>query len=348
MKPFTSSLVCTLCFSLISTACAQVGKVTVIVTDYETGEHLPGVRVGGDFSTGWGWGDSGKPNESECVTNSNGACTIWGHGNGSSVAVAVMNSSYFYGTTGEFFFKEGLGPIARPWNPTIELRLKAIRNPIAMYAKNLSQKRFPEAVIPRGRDPKKGWVPMPADSGTVRYDLEKGDWVEPYGEGTISDFVFTITREARVKYLSEYGRDHTSSGATIEISVSNDGDGFIPYPVAEKDRHRGLRLPYQVVPNGYEPVVKKHKIHPPNERTRTNIEKDMNYFFRVRTIKDEMGKIVSAHYGKIHGDFVFDSLGTWITFAYYLNPTPNDRNVEFKRKSSLIPDLKGTEDSLGP
>jgi len=44
-----------------------------------------------------------------------------------------------------------------------------------------------------------------------------------------------------------------------------------------------------------------------------------NYFFRVRTAKDHEGNIVSAHYGKIYGDFM--------QFTYYLNPTPNDETL---------------------
>ena len=333
---------------LISTACAQVGKVTVIVTDYETGEPLSGFTVIAGFVSHDGM-SAGPDNKSDCVTKSDGHCTIWGHGNGRQATVAVMNSQKYYGATDTIRFKGSLSPVASPWNPEVELRLKAIRNPIPMYAKNLNQKRFPEAVVPNGYDQeKRDWVPMPADHGTVGYDLQKGDWVYPFGEGVISDFVFNIVREPRVNYISEHGREHMASGATIDIMVSNEGDGFLAYPVAEKDRHRGLRLPHEAPVEGYEASVTRFNIRPPNKRSETNIDEDMNYFIRVRTEMDENGKIISALYGKVHGDFSVDGAGFGISFAYYLNPTPNDRNVEFKRKSSLIPNLKGTEDSLEP
>jgi hypothetical protein len=42
-----------------------------------------------------------------------------------------------------------------------------------------------------------------------------------------------------------------------------------------------------------------------------------------------------AHYGKIYGDFM--------NFTYYLNPTPNDRNVEFDPKRNLFTNLKDDE-----
>ena len=60
-----------------------------------------------------------------------------------------------------------------------------------------------------------------------------------------------------------------------------------------------------------------------NTRKRT-----MNYYIRVRTVLDDDGNIVRAHYGKIYGDFM--------KWTHYLNPTPNDRNVEFDVKKNLI------------
>jgi hypothetical protein len=74
----------------------------------------------------------------------------------------------------------------------------------------------------------------------------------------------------------------------------------------------------------------------------------MNYFFRVRTVRDQSGKIISAHYGKIYGDFFFGCSASYIDYTYYLNPTPNDRNVEFKPGSNLFTDLIGTQDPYQP
>jgi hypothetical protein len=73
----------------------------------------------------------------------------------------------------------------------------------------------------------------------------------------------------------------------------------------------------------------------------------MNYFFRVRTILDKDGNIESALYGKIHGDFQLDHHGN-IGFTYYLNPTPNDRNVEFDPKQNLFKNLPSSEQVRQP
>jgi len=66
---------------------------------------------------------------------------------------------------------------------------------------------------------------------------------------------------------------------------------------------------------------------------------DQNYFFRVRTVLDEKGRIKSALYGKIFGDITSDVINSktaFIQFTYCLNPNPNDRNMEFDPKKNLF------------
>ena len=73
---------------------------------------------------------------------------------------------------------------------------------------------------------------------------------------------------------------------------------------------------------------------------------DRNYFVRVRTVLDQQGKIVSALYGKIDGDIRFSPIRSKtcsLMFTYYLNPTPNDRNMEFDPKRNLLTGLKDAE-----
>jgi hypothetical protein len=79
---------------------------------------------------------------------------------------------------------------------------------------------------------------------------------------------------------------------------------------------------------------------------------DRHYFFRIRTVQDEKGQIQSALYGKIYQDIRL-YVGTrapkpGIGFAYYLNPNPNDRNVEFDPKRNLFTKLKTEEQVTAP
>ena len=73
----------------------------------------------------------------------------------------------------------------------------------------------------------------------------------------------------------------------------------------------------------------------------------INYFYRVRTVLDENGKIKETYYGKVHRNFrVRSSLreDPKIIFTYYLNPTPNDRNIEFDPDKNLF----GGRDRFAP
>jgi len=67
----------------------------------------------------------------------------------------------------------------------------------------------------------------------------------------------------------------------------------------------------------------------------------------VRTVLDEKGNILSALYGKIHGDITVSGTlreTSKIIFTYYLNPTPNDRNIEFDPNKNLF----GGRDRFAP
>ena len=71
------------------------------------------------------------------------------------------------------------------------------------------------------------------------------------------------------------------------------------------------------------------------------------YSIRVRTVLDENGNVKSSLYGKINGDIRF-YVGTkvprsGIGFTYCLNPTPNDRNIEFDPKHNLLGGLQSFE-----
>ena len=58
--------------------------------------------------------------------------------------------------------------------------------------------------------------------------------------------------------------------------------------------------------------------------------------FRVRTVIDDMGTIGSARYGKIYGPIEYGGQDQHLRFAYYFNPTSNDRNLEFDPNRNLF------------
>ena len=76
-----------------------------------------------------------------------------------------------------------------------------------------------------------------------------------------------------------------------------------------------------------------HKLYYEYLRILRNQDKMRNYYFRVRSKRDEKGNIISGYYGKIYGEFP--------EITYYLNPVVNDRNIEFDVNRNLFLKLGG-------
>jgi hypothetical protein len=228
----------------------------------------------------------------------------------------------YYKTTGlEYEFSQKKDGRWQPWNPTVEVVLKRIVNPIPMFAKRVETK-------------------IPEDAMAVGFDLEASDWVAPYGKGSADDLLFTVKRTIKSD------RDYK---ATLELGFSNKGDGLLPLR-GVKGLGSELLLPRTAPETGYESGRTWISERAPNASGPDTFSKPSDveaYFFRVRTVLDEKGKVITALYGKIDGDFGL-YMGTkepraGLGFTYYLNPTPNDRNVEFNPKRNLFTDLKGME-----
>jgi hypothetical protein len=211
----------------------------------------------------------------------------------------------------------------QPWNPTFDVVLKKIKNPVPMYVKGVE-------------------VLLPKPNQAFGYDLEKGDLVAPYGNGTVSDLVFKVTG---------YYNDWKDYDGILTLQFSNEKDGIQPF---EKVLTAGsmLHSDYFAPESGYFPDWKWHKSRKQLEDSRAAIVDtrcdNRNYYFRVRTILDEQGDVKSALYGKIYGDLNFGGAsedGSFLKIsAYYINPTPNDRNIEFDPEKNLF----GGRDRFAP
>ncbi|HZV33482.1 MAG TPA: hypothetical protein VFB72_02820 [Verrucomicrobiae bacterium] len=162
----------------------------------------------------------------------------------------------------------------RRWNPQKIIVLSKIINPVPMYAKLIAS-------------------PPPATNKPVGYDLNMGDWVQPFGRGLNSDMIFTqaSTRKSFQDY--EY---------KLTVSFPNIGDGIGEFatPVAGS----GLRSPHEAPNDGYNPQVVRLNISHPGQQLVFDYNENRNYFIRVRTKLDKNGNVLSANYGKIYGDFM--------------------------------------------
>jgi hypothetical protein len=322
---------------------AQTAKVTVKVIDEETGDPIQGAEVSAGFDQsiepGWGWG-AGRPDRDVGVTDENGLIVLSEKTDMGSVGIAVMRSEKYYGGGGisvDFTGKGGLlNRYWRPWNPTIEIKLRKVANPTPLFAKDVKEK-------------------LPKEEVPVGYDLLVGDWMPPYGKGKTSDFVFQFTREDEkvvpIKKVGLYGQNQmTLIHNKLFITSPGSGNGFIltAKPSVGKAGSTERMLPFTAPLIEYQNQIIHHWQNFVDKPYRKTVSQDANYFFRVRTKLDENGEVKEALYGKIYGDFDYDLSSREISFKYYINPTPNDRNLEFDPDQNLNPDVKMGGKISGP
>ncbi len=287
---------------------ASSAKVTAQVVD-ESGVPLSGADVTIGYTLakpgGWGTDDSKVTGKSD----KGGLFTATGETIIPQVTIHARYEGYYRSSKwAKFTSRSKLLNRWEPWNPTVEVVLKKKRNPAAMYRKYLEA------------------ASIPALEYHVGYDLEKGDWVSPYGKGLIKDLVFVCQN----KYES-----FTSAETSCEISFSNPQDGLHEYEF-DQNVQSYYKWPFEAPESGYEikKLTKWMSVHLPEQQYRSNYTKSINYLFRVRTEVDKEGNIVKANYGKIQGDIRVYKKAK-VNFTYYYNPD-GTRNLEYDPDKNLF------------
>ncbi len=261
--------------------------------------------------------------ETKWITDTNGFCVLKGIAT-DDIVYSIKKSGY-YETRGSYAFSRQKMPMVidgkwQPWNSTNTVILKPVKNPVPMYVREID-------------------VLIPVLDHPIGFDLKKGDWVSPYGGGVRSDFLISFSKERRAK--NDYDLN-------ITLGFLNQGDGIQEIEI-ENPKNSNLRMPYEASLVGYQTNWISHAGQRPESGYFGTLVSDetKNYFYRVRTVMDENGEIKSALYGKIYGAILFDVRGSEtasLMFKYYLNPTPNDQNIEFDPDKNLF----GGRDRFAP
>ena len=302
-------------------------KITVRVVG-EDGVAISNANVHIGFPQGGNaWVGQGKHQVFHGSSDTNGCYTAEARSE-MSPGGSVEKEGY-YRSFWDYIFKGNYQVIKKwqPWNPTVTVVLRKIVNPIPMYAKRV------ETQIPKTNE-------------VFGYDLIIGDWVMPLGKGSVSDLMFCI---------DGFWNNSRDNMAALQLTFSNKDDG-IQRVHSNQVTRSVFRLPREAPAMGYKRSITWRKMRKDNADHKGDIlvndySEGMNYFFCVRTRTNEAGIVTNAYYGKIHGDFEFggaSAKGGYLKFTYYLNPTSNDRNMEFDPKQNLFKNLKSSEEVQEP
>ena len=326
-------------FSATFLVSADVAKVGVFVVDDRTGEPMKDVSVTGSFRMDNGWlafKGGEPPNRDSAVTDVNGRCRLRGRTNCGRMGVWARNppSGYYAPRRGwgQRFSEKTLLGIWQPDNLVATIRLQRVERPIPLFIKRVTKAErggFTADIFPKGED-------------TLRYDLLMGDWLAPVGTGRVADVTFTRhPREDLGEGVNGADVRGPSYRDSMTVRFPGEGNGLV-----ESNPPPNLRLRIRTAPeDGYRPEYLCWKGRDKTLEHVGSYDENRCFCFRIRTRRDDRGRIVGAYYGKIYGDitFVYQFRPEFVPVAsvymsYYLNPTPLDRNLEWDRKTNLGPD----------
>ena len=329
---------------------ATTASFDVLVVDAETGLPISGVNVAGWFSNsnGWkAWTESAPESVDNKTTDKNGFCHVSGETNTGETGVNIRHppSGYYPNCfcVRYTFTDKPKWPFMqwRPTNAVITAALHRVVNPIPLFVKKAGRKFDVD------------W-PKEGDEGTnsvLRYDFIVGDWLPPDGKGLTADFTISA-KMATSRHVDRWLRIDNSEGSrttrfymvSYEFTYCGEGNGIVRSDVP-KSAISFVRN--ADVDNYVQSLFKVHgrrrKIVGPNVYYEdfSDTDKRLCYTFRIRSKFDKAGNLVEAYYGKIYGDICLH--GNWkegyngISFLYYLNPSPNDTNLEWDMKNNLCP-----------
>ena len=313
---------------------ADVAKVGVLVVDDRTGEPMKDVSVTGSFRMDNGWlafKGGEPPNRDSAVTDVNGRCRLRGRTNCGRMGVWARNppSGYYAPRRGwgRRFSEKNLLGIWQPDNLVATIRLQRVEHPIPLFVKacKLDVKREIADV----------------NGGRFALDLMAGDWLPPFGKGKVADIEFArLPHEELGEGVNDSDVRGTSFRDSMAVRFPGEGNGLV-----ESNPPPNLRLRIRTAPeDGYRPdylcwTGRNRKLEYVG-----SYDENRCFCFRIRTRRDDRGRIVGAYYGKIYGDITFayqfrpEFVPASVCMSYYLNPTPLDRNLEWDRKTNLGPD----------
>lgn len=274
-------------------------EIEVKVRD-EAGEPVKGATVEGAYHAAV----AGEGSLERAHTDENGVATVVGH-SVYPVDIYASKPGYYISET-KVTAREVVDGKEHCRDRKITVVLKEKKNPIPLYARRYS-----------------GEIPVAGE--WIGFDMEKADWVAPYGKGISPDLNFWFT--------GEFNNINSGHGELRLRLAGSDGIAEI----TELSPQSKLKVPHLAPRGGY---AQKEKVWHAVLRRKVEDRLDRNklYCLRVRSSVNAKGEIEEANYAKLCGNVVFSLRGmqggvSRIQFQYYFNPSTNDRNLEFDSRN---------------
>jgi len=308
MKGIAATIVCLI--GVLSAGCQPVAKVTIRTVD-DAGNPIADSSVSVSFE------QLNNPNKKTLVSGTTDQFGLFTASSRTSGFTVIQAEKSGYYASRLKWQPDGGDQNGKhlPWNPTINVTVRKIVNPTPLLTKNVELRGV-------------------SNVAKASFDVVVGDWVQPHGRGVTGDLLF----EWNGNWRSVDDRE-----ASLTLRFTSAGDGILERqltPLIEGE----FRLPHEAPSEGYQDQKNWREVfkNPPVVPIRiehSDVRKDIGYFFKVRTIPNEPAGGVGPLYGKIEGDIAFFGAGrrgSGLRFKYYLNPTPNDRNLEYDGTNNLF------------
>ena len=200
----------------------------------------------------------------------------------------------------------------QPYGTTRKIILKKIKNPVPLVHSKSSNPNPPSL---------NEWY---------GFDIERRQWVKPFGDGVHPDMLIKISIDAPNK-INDFK-------AVMDVSFTNNPHAGAY--VMKKEDFSEMKSVYEADTNAFYQssfkfIHEKHAIISQTpfskyisgaQKTDTRLDDHSYIVFRTRTKIDNNGNLISAHYGKLYGLWQF--FGKMRAANVQFNPMPNDPNLE--------------------
>ena len=309
-------------------ALSAKAAISARIVEENTGEGIEGVPVVGILPSSKNiFGDLGYIVVTN-LTDKNGEVHFNGRVYDDEVEYFVVDRSGYYPLPYiHVRFTNMTESLVKKWLPYDEIQIVTLQrkvNPIPLFV----------------REDRKGWARdlTTAPDKKFCYDLVKGAWLPPFGKGEHADIEFQLLprRDFGVR-TGLSGIPGQSYRDEIAMRFTGNDNGIISMTPPPNAVLKIREAPFE----GYEQQSVSWSGRDKNIQPERSDNKEKCQAFRIRTEKNSEGKIVSALYGKVYGGFPLtykvQDHPSGVSFTYYLNLTPNDRNLEWDMEHNLCP-----------